>query len=65
MALRRQRAGGPRTGGQEKSPHRGRLLGKGDRSGSRRGEGVGGLRSSGDVGERMGIRTRPSEGGPC
>jgi hypothetical protein len=28
-------------------------------------EGVGGLRTSADVGERGGTRTRPSKGGPC
>jgi len=28
-------------------------------------EGVGGLNTSGDVGERGGARTRPSKGGPC
>jgi len=28
-------------------------------------EGVGGLRTSDDVGEREGTRTRPSKGGPC
>ncbi len=28
-------------------------------------EGVGGLRTSFDVGERGGARTRPSKGGPC
>ena len=28
-------------------------------------EGVGGLRTSNDVGEREGTRTRPSKGGPC
>jgi len=29
------------------------------------GEGVGGLHTSFDVGERRGARTRPSKGGPC
>ena len=28
-------------------------------------EGVGGLHRSADVGERGGVRTRPSKGGPC
>jgi hypothetical protein len=28
-------------------------------------EGVGGLHTSYDVGERVGARTRPSKGGPC
>jgi hypothetical protein len=29
------------------------------------GQGVGGLRSTDDAGERGGMRTRSSEGGPC
>ncbi|MBT4496103.1 MAG: hypothetical protein HOC74_00180 [Gemmatimonadetes bacterium] len=38
---------------------------EGNRSGDRWSRGFGGLQSSGDLGERTGIRTRASEGSPC
>src|SRR5215471_6770262 len=40
-------------------------MGKGNRSRGRWGQGIGGLHTSGDVGEQPGSWTRPSQGGPC
>ena len=63
--LRRRRVCGARVGGQEQRPHRGRSLARGTGATTDGDEGVGGLHTSGDVGERRGARTRPSKGGPC
>ena len=51
--------------GTEQAPAAREATRKGNRSGGRRGQGVGGLHRSDDVGERGNARTRPSKGGPC
>jgi hypothetical protein len=51
--------------GTEQAPASREATGKGNQSRGRWGQGVGGLHRSGDVGERGGVRTRPSKGGPC
>ena len=52
-------------GVKKKRPPGGRPIARDDRSGGRWGRGVGGLRSSDEVGEPEGTGTRRSEGGPC
>jgi len=56
------RVGGPR--GPAQAPAAREATGQGHWSRGRRGQGVGGLQRSGDVGARRGVRTRPSPGGP-
>ena len=51
--------------GTEEAPAAREATGKGNQSRGRRGQGVGGLHTSGDVGERGDTRTRLSKGGPC
>src|SRR5713101_7191076 len=51
--------------GTEQAPAAREATGKGNRSGGRRGQGVGGLHRSDDVGEQGDPWTRPSKGGPC
>jgi hypothetical protein len=50
---------------KNKRPHRGTPCARGTEATADGGEGVGGLHTSVDVGERGGARTRPSKGGPC
>src|SRR5882672_6994740 len=51
--------------GTEEAPATREVTGKGNRSRGRRGQGVGGLHTSEDVGEQGDTWTRPSKGGPC
>jgi hypothetical protein len=51
--------------GTEEAPAAREATRKGNQSGGRRGQGVGGRQRSDDVGERGNARTRPSKGGPC
>src|SRR5262245_2448173 len=51
--------------GTEEAPAAREATRQGNRSGGRRGQGVGGRHRSDDVGERGHARTRPSTGGPC
>src|SRR4029453_14117314 len=51
--------------GTEEAPAAREATRKGNRSGGRRGQGVGGLHTSKDVGEQGHPWTRPSKGGPC
>jgi hypothetical protein len=60
----RQRVCAP--GGEEQTPAFEVGRGRGKTGAAAEGdEGVGGLHTSADVGERNSTRTRPSKGGPC
>jgi hypothetical protein len=50
--------------GTDQAPASREAIGQGHQSPGRRRQGVGGRQRSGDVGERRGSRTRPSQGGP-